>query len=154
MLMHDITSWDKNTELFKVSFWGKLIHGVTNSTYPPNYGWTFKFDRSKEILSLSDLTISRLTTYESQHKSKPPNCIQNWKRYTTLKVENFFKHIGTPFTNPVDENTWLVGLLHRDLFVRSKDPANKHLKCRLCNQAKESIDHFTFYCKKVNKVKK
>ena len=32
----DISDWDTD-EFSKVSYWGKLVHGVTNSIYPQNY---------------------------------------------------------------------------------------------------------------------
>ena len=151
----DISQWNLKDDLFKTSMWNGLIHGVTNSVYPQNYGWTLKF--SKEPLNLSDLTVSKLTSLETQFKTKPPNCETNWPKYLEPEAKICFpkvwKSIGSKFTNPKDEHTWLVGLMHRDLFVRSKDRSAPSKRCRLCKGKKESIDHFAIHCKVINKVK-
>ena len=153
----DVSSWDLD-EFSKVSYWGKLVHGVTNSIYPQNYGWSTKFSKKDEFNSLSDFTIKKLTSDQTLFKSKEPNCVRNWPKYLDPSVEiNFnklFKSVSTPFTNPMDEKTWLIGIVHRDLFVRSKDKNAPCSNCRLCGARKESIDHLVIHCKIINKVKR
>ena len=152
----DISDWDIN-DFSTVSYWGKLVHGVTNSIYPQNYGWSHKFSKPDQFNHLSDFTIKKLTTDQTLAKTKPPNCIKNWRTYlprnTKLNFLKTFKTIGTPLTNPLDEKTWLIGILHRNLNVRSKHKNLTYVKCRLCRRHKESIDHFVIHCKNINKVK-
>ena len=152
----DISDLDIN-DFSKVSYWGKLVHGVTNSIYPQNYGWSHKFSKPDQFNFLSDFTIKKLTTDQTLAKTKPPNCIQNWQKYlprnSKINFNKTFKTIGTPLTNPIDEKTWLIGILHRNLNVRSKHKNLTYIKCRLCRRHKESIDHFVIHCKPVIRIK-
>ena len=74
---HDISTWDISQDLDKISKWDNLIHGVMNSTFPQNYGWTTKFSKG-EIHHLSELKTNKLTTMETQFQTKLPNCLFNW----------------------------------------------------------------------------
>ena len=154
---YDTTTWDINRECAKVAMQRKLILGVKNTTFPQNEGWTMKgMDDDQKPLKLSDLTIHRITTTLQQLKTSPPNCQNNWIKYLpnglTIDWPKIWKSIGTPLTNPKDENVWLVGILHRHLYLRSKQTTVSQ-RCRLCGYVKESISHIVQYCRKITAVK-
>ena len=153
---HDTSTWDTQTEFSKTAIQNKLILGVKNTTYPHNEGWTMEGARDEINLRRSDLSIHRITSTLQQRNTEPPNCQTNWLRYLDpnkpIDWKAVWESIGTPFTNPKDEHTWLIGILHRHLYVRSKQSEESQI-CRLCKRSKETISHITQDCSKIIAVK-
>ena len=112
--------------------------------------------RDETNLRRSDLSIHRITSTLQQQNTEPPNCQTNWLRYLDpnkpIDWKAVWQSIGTPFTNPKDEHTWLIGILHRHLYVRSKQ-SEENQTCRLCKRSKETISHITQDCTKIIAVK-
>ena len=97
----------------KVVRWGtrrrptRPIMGVSADTYPQDWGWSI--GNSETIISLSQLSIRRLTqSYRNSMKPliHPPNCQEAWESRLARQLpwNTIFENIiTTHFTNPSDD---------------------------------------------------
>lgn len=126
------------------------IIGPTVSAFPLNDGW-YPSDRSArkeddKPRRLSDLTIHELTAIFTDRivGNARPNCEANWKprwpRSTNWRWNEIWASVGTPLTDPTEENAWWK-LLHRAWNARNRHPALVDQNCRLGCACKESMLH-------------
>ena len=97
----------------------------------------------------SDLTISSITDHLTLSiiEGVRPNCEKAWSRRIsgTIAWNVIWKSIGTALSDSTEEKQWRK-LLHRAIFVRSKDLSAPTCACRLGCPDTESMLHL-FECR-------
>ena len=115
------------------------------ATFPQDDGWLLP--GVDHPVRMSSLSVNWLTKYlTSLDKSHPPNCEMGWAKANGWSLnefpwEKFWRSLGTFLTTPTDEKQWLR-LVHRHSYVVSHDKDYPSDKCRACNRARESMNHW------------
>jgi len=136
---------DEN-DFHRISLWGseerkfRPIMGHMAVTYPKDKGWTLQ--GGSDILRLSQLSIKRLTS-SFQKKPATPNAQKSWEAELgrgQLPWKTIWGAQGSFLANPRDEKT-MQKILHRGLFLRSRDSKARNKNCRVCRRRPETTAH-------------
>ena len=115
--------------------------------YPANEGWTLKKAAPRHaVTSLSSATISALTKAQQFAicEGVRPKCEKAWEERlnVTLSAQMWGKiwsTVSNPIANDDDCRVWFK-LIHRALYVRSKQPATADHTCRLgCGEIESQL---------------
>ena len=128
------------------------IGGPVTTIFPVNAGWFMRGQSPRaptgHARMWSDLTISSITKHLTQRlvEGVRPNCEDAWRRRIqgSISWNDIWKSIGTELYDATEERQWRK-LLHRAIFVRSKDSSAPTCACRLGCPDTESMLHL-FEC--------
>ena len=134
------------------------IIGPTTTAFPLNKGWYMEHQSQRkeedEPRQLSDLTIHEITIALTKRITDGvrPNCeakwAAKWPRPLTFKWSLIWRSLGTPLSDPTEENAWRK-LLHRAINAKNRHPRNPDHACRLhCGERSESMLHMV-RCRRV-----
>ena len=115
------------------------IIGPTTSAFPLDRGWYMQGHTPKtddgSPRKLSQLTIHEMCTHltERLFGDERPNCETNWQlrwpRQFLFKWSDVWRSIGTPISDPTEENAWRR-LLHRNIASKNRFPNEPDPSCR------------------------
>ena len=142
----------QNELVYRASLWGHdpspesrrepLVRGSIHSVMAPDRGWCLSIPGEPDVaITLSSLTISKITTVLTRQIDAEPSCQAAWEKRLSCKPDwaKIWASFGTFITNPTDEKT-SHKLAHRHLFTRSAGGGPTVLCRRGCG-AKESQHH-------------
>ena len=117
--------WEESWGEEKYTDTDKRWFGPVTTAFPANVIWEISGEEDK----LGGMTIKKLTRSRAFAKSKPPPGILAWEnRIGGVKREKVFR-LKSFYTTPRDQATWMK-LIHRNLFVASRDPTAQDQTCK------------------------
>ena len=131
------------------------IIGPLHTTYPLDTGW--RIGDSKERIRLSQLTVRRITKAKRKTKGVP-NSQKLWAQ--KLKIPELedpknwailWKATGSFLLSGKDEKV-IQKIMHKNLFLHSRDPSAKSKNCRVCKHHTENTEHVAT-CPDLRKVR-